>query len=77
MLALTELGVEVFNKRYSKRNQESFWNNYDLLVWEKNDNGYSDIKGSFRNDSWGIMNKFSIDSRGVWVLPSKYVKYFK
>jgi hypothetical protein len=31
----------------------------------------------FRKDAWGVAEKFSVSNKGTWVLPKKYVKYFK
>lgn len=77
MLNLTEKGVDVFIKRYRSNLQESFWDNYDLVIWNKNNNGFTNIKGLFRNNSWGLMDKISIDDQGIWKLSKKYVKYFR
>lgn len=57
--------------------QESFWENYDLVIWNKNNNGFTNIKGLFRNNSWGLMDKISINDQGIWKLSKKYVKYFR
>ena len=57
--------------------QESFWDNYDLVIWNKNNNGFTNIKGLFRNNSWGLVDKISINEQGIWKLSKKYVKYFR
>jgi hypothetical protein len=77
VLNLTEKGVDVFMKRYKSNLQESFWENYDLVIWNKNNNGFTNIKGLFRNNSWGLMDKISINDQGIWKLSKKYVKYFR
>jgi len=77
MLNLTLEGVEIFIKRSQSKLQESFWNNYELVIWKKDSGGFSDVKGMYRNSSWGKAEKFSVDEDGVWKLPKKYVKYFK
>jgi hypothetical protein len=77
MLNLTELGVEVFRKRFNSLKQDSFWNNYNLIIWKQNPGGYSSVNGMFRNDSWGLTDTISVNDKGVWVLSKKYVKYFK
>lgn len=76
MLNLTELGVEVFQKKYNNAKQESFWDNYNLVIWKKDANGFSSIKGLFRH-GWGLAETVSVSEDGLWKLPSKYVKYFK
>lgn len=75
MLHLNHLGVEVFIKK--AKNIEPFWHNYDLIIWKKDSNGFSNKNGMFRKDSWGIAETITIDSKGIWKLPKKYVKYFK
>lgn len=77
VLNLTEKGVEVFIKRFQSKIQESFWNNYDLVIWKKDNGGYTDTKGMYRKDAWGKSEKISVDQKGIWKLPKKYVKYFK
>lgn len=77
MICLTEKGVEVFIKRYNNPHQESFWQNYDLFIWSKNSNGYTNINGLFKNNSWGIVDKISINNQGMWNISKKYVRYFK
>ena len=77
MLNLTLKGVEVFIDRLQATKEEAFWNNYDLVIWKKDNGGYSDIKGVYRNDAWGKAEKISVNSEGIWKLPNKYVKHFK
>ena len=77
MLNLTLKGVEVFIDRLQATKEEAFWNNYDLVIWKKDNGGYSDIKGIYRNNAWGKAEKISVNSEGIWKLPNKYVKHFK
>jgi hypothetical protein len=76
LLNLTELGVEVFIKRSSSKNVHSFWNNYSLVIWKKNNSGFTNKNGLFKN-GWGIAEEFAINNDGLWKLPTKYVKNFK
>lgn len=76
MLNLNLSGVEIFINRSKTKTQEAFWNNYELIIWKKNSNGYTDKNGMFRNE-WGLAEKISVNEQGVWKLPKKYVKYFK
>lgn len=77
MLHLYENGVEVLRKRLNSSKLESYWDNYDFIVWKKDHGGFSNAKGVFRNNSWGIADTFSITIKGTWTLPPKYVRYFK
>ena len=76
MIYLNELGVNVFIKKYKSKTNYAFWNNYDLVIWNKNHNGFFNINGMFKN-SWGIANKVPVNNNGMWMLPKRYVKYFK
>jgi len=77
MLHLTLKGVEIFIERSKTKSQESYWDNYDLMIWKKDSGGFSSVKGMFRKDSWGIADRISVNEQGVWKLPAKYVKHFK
>lgn len=75
MLNLTELGVEVFIKK--AKNVTPFWDNYDLVIWKKDINGFTNVKGMFKENTWGTAERISVDSNGIWKLPVKHVKHFK
>lgn len=77
MLHLTLKGVDIFIERSKTKSQESYWDNYDLMIWKKDSGGFSSVKGMFRKDSWGIADRISVNEQGVWKLPAKYVKHFK
>lgn len=77
MLNLTLTGVDVFIKKSKTKTQESFWNNYDLVIWKKDVGGFSNTNGLFRKDAWGTAEVISVDCNGIWKLPTKYVKHFK
>ena len=75
MLNLTELGVEVFIKKAKSIN--SFWENYDLVIWKKDPNGFTNKNGMFMAEAWGTAERIVVNSKGIWKLPKKYVRYFK
>ena len=77
MLNLTLKGVEVFMKRSKTKTQESFWENYDLLIWKQSAGGFTDVKGMFRKDQWGVTERISVNENGIWKLPTKYVRHFR
>lgn len=77
MLHLNEKGVEVFMNKAKSEIQEPFWNNYDLIIWNKTPTGFTSKKGMFRRNAWGTAEKFSVDNQGIWKLPLKYVKHFR
>ena len=75
MLNLTELGVEVFIKK--AKNLIPYWDNYNLVIWKIDSNGFTDIKGMFKENAWGTTEKIAVDNNGLWKLPAKYVKHFR
>ena len=77
MLHLNLLGVDVFIKKANSAKLNPYWENYDLIIWKKNNNGYTNQKGMFRKNSWGVADRVSVENNGVWKLPTQYVKYFK
>jgi hypothetical protein len=77
VLNLTLKGVEVFMERSRTKSQESFWENYDLLIWKQSAGGFTDVKGMFRKDQWGVTERISVNENGIWKLPTKYVRHFK
>ena len=76
MLYLNERGINIFINKYKSLVNEAHWNNYDLIIWKKNYNGFFSINGMFKN-TWGVADKVSVNNEGMWVLPKQYVKYFK
>ena len=76
MLNLNLLGVEIFINRSKTKTQQAFWNNYDLVIWNKNSSGYADKRGMFLKE-WGLAETIPVNEQGIWKLPKRYVKYFK
>jgi hypothetical protein len=64
-------------ERSKTKSQESFWENYDLLIWKQSAGGFTDTKGMFRKDKWGVAERISVNENGIWKLPTKYVRHFK
>lgn len=77
MLYLKPLGVDIFIKKAASNSIDPYWDNYDLIIWKKNSNGFTNKKGIFRKNSWGIADKITVNNQGTWRLPKHYVKYFK
>ena len=76
MLHLNEIGVDLFIKRSNSKNMDPHWDNYDLIIWKKDYSGFTNKKGVYRQNVWGIADRISVTNNGTWVLPKKYVKYF-
>jgi hypothetical protein len=54
------------------RSKNVFWDNYDIIIWKRNANGATNMRGMFRNGAWGIANRFTVGSDGYWKVPNKY-----
>jgi hypothetical protein len=76
MLHLNLLGAQILLDRLKTKNHKAFWDNYDLIIWKKDANGYTQKDGMFLNE-WGTVEKVSVNKEGIWKLPKKYVRYFK
>jgi hypothetical protein len=50
----------------------AFWDGYEIVLWNKNHNGATNLKGLYRNNLWGIADRISVDDDGKWRLPNKY-----
>ncbi len=77
MIHLYENGVEILRKKIKNKNIDTYWENYNFIIWEKNNGGYSNTSGVFRNNSWGIVKTISVNEDGTWIIPLAYVRYFK
>jgi len=77
MLVLNEAGVKVFMDRFNGNTSKSFWDNYDVIIWNQNPSGYMSPSGMFKKDAWGMAHRVSINKDGLWKLHKKYVKYFR
>lgn len=77
MLHLNLKGVDLFISKSGSKIIDSFWDNYDLVIWHKNNGGFSDTKGMYRNNAWGVAERISVNNNGIWILPKQYVRYFK
>jgi hypothetical protein len=76
MLVLYEKGIEILKNKISNK-EEIFWENYNLVIWKKNESGYFKTDGCYRNNSWGIKKIIYVNSNQTWSLPVRYVKYFQ
>jgi hypothetical protein len=74
---IKENKVNQFIKNFKTDYQEAFWDGYTLIVWKKDATGFSNKRGMFRNNTWGLTNRFPLTNGGDWDLPDRYVKYIK
>ena len=55
-------------------NRSLYWDGWDIVSWVRNPNGATNIRGMFRDGSWGIAKYFRMNSNGEWAVPDKYVR---
>jgi hypothetical protein len=49
-------------KRSKSKNLDLFWNNYSLIIWKKNNSGYTNKKGLFRKNEWGSEQRRAVEA---------------
>jgi hypothetical protein len=50
-----------------------FWDGWDIVKWTKNENGFTQKNGLYRNGSWGHSIKVPLNDNGTWSVLEKYV----
>jgi hypothetical protein len=53
-------------------NSRALWDGWDIVIWKRNPNGATNKKGLYRNGSWGIADRYSVNSDGNWRIPNKH-----
>ena len=61
---------EFVNK--NKRNG-FFWDGWTIVKWIPGHNGYLQTNGMYRKGKWGFAFRYKLNSKGTWVIPTKYV----
>jgi len=52
-----------------------FWDGYTIVKWTRNDDGYMQKNGMFRNNKWGYILKYKLKDNGTWDISDKYARY--
>jgi len=74
MSNLTELNYKDAHDFVEKNKFRGFyWDGWDMVKFTKNDNGYYQDNGMFRNNSWGYATKIKMTDKGTWKVLTKYV----
>jgi hypothetical protein len=50
------------------------WDGWDIVLWKPTHHGWTNPKGAFRNNRWGVESRFVVNSEGIWKVPQKNVK---
>lgn len=51
------------------------WDGWTITTWRSDPKGFSDVRGEFKNDQWGITFKYPLKDDGTWSIPNSYVSH--
>jgi hypothetical protein len=73
---MTELNYKEAHRFVETNKKEGFfWDGWEIVKWTPGHNGYFDPNGMFKNGKWGYVNRYFLNNKGMWLVPSKYVKH--
>ncbi len=52
--------------RFVDRTAKARWEGWDIVLFSANDYAWNNPKGAFRNERWGIEERISPDTKGLW-----------
>jgi len=55
---------------FVKTNKNSWWENYDIILWRQNPGAWSKKNGLMRDGKWGIAKRIKISNEGTWSIPA-------
>ena len=47
-----------------------WWENYDIVMWNKNPSGFFKKNGKILNSQWGTVRRIVVNRDGLWKVPS-------
>ena len=71
---MTELKFRLLDlkqaERFVQTTPNTWWENYDLIIWSPNPSGYTRQNGRFHNGQWGTAKRVVVNRNGLWKIPS-------
>jgi hypothetical protein len=55
---------------FVKTNINSWWDNYDIIIWKESPGAWSKKSGLIKNGKWGIAKRIPISNDGNWRIPN-------
>ena len=52
-----------------------FWDGYTIVKWSPSNNGFMQKNGMFKDGKWGFASRYNFNTKGLWELSEKYVKF--
>lgn len=71
---MTELKFRMFNleqaEKFVSTTPNTWWENYDLIVWQPTPTGWSKQNGRYHNGQWGTAKRIIVNRNGLWKVPT-------
>lgn len=48
----------------------TWWENYDIVIWTPTHTGWSKKNGKFHKGQWGIAKRVAVNNSGFWKVPT-------
>lgn len=60
--------------RFVKTNKDARWEQWDIIIFRKNPAAASKVSGRFLDGRWGFESTVSVDTDGLWRVPTRNVR---
>jgi hypothetical protein len=71
---MTELKFRLLSleqaEKFVSYTPDTWWENYDMIIWTHNPSGWSKKNGKFRNGKWGTAKRVVVNNDGLWKVPN-------
>lgn len=71
---MTELKFRLLNlaqaEKFVSNTPNTWWENYDMVIWTYNPAGWSKNNGKFHNGKWGTAKRIVVNNDGLWKVPN-------
>lgn len=54
-----------------------YWDGWTIVKFSPHSAAYTDKNGIFKNNKWGFVSKYKVNSFGNWELSDKYARFIK
>jgi hypothetical protein len=55
---------------FVKNTPNVWWENYDIIIWQSTNSGWSKTNGKFHNNQWGTAKRVVVNNNGLWKVPT-------
>jgi hypothetical protein len=57
-------------ENFVRKTPNTWWENYDIVIWNPSPGGWSKKNGRFHNNQWGIAKRIVVTNDGLWKVPN-------